>query len=430
MTETATFLLRTPFDPTPFPVSGPANDPGVVGVIQSSGGLYEPEVMVALSRLLEPDSVVFDIGANIGVFALVMSRLAPRGRIYAFEPAPETFGYLVRNLEDNGAGNVTADPRAVYDEGGHLSFEFNPAFPSASFVSGAGDLAGGGGVEAVRLDDYVKEQGIDRVDLIMIDAEGAEPAVLRGAAGTIARHDPALLVEINPTCLRRVGHEGVRELVATLGRGRGLFCIQRDGGLARVMGARHAGKLLRREGVVDLLCLPKGRRAGRGTRRGASWYRGLRQMGRLELDLNAWRVPANDFATEPACALRLAAVEPVEGAPGETLRIPVEVRNTGSSWFSSGFPFPVRMFSCWLDAHLQLHNSDLRGSFTAPLAPGRSAVVELPVVLPPVAGTHEMDVSLVQDDYTWFHLVDPTLHLTVAVTVRPGPDRATPTDAR
>jgi Methyltransferase FkbM domain len=271
----------------------------------------------------------------------------------------------------------------------------------------------------------VREQSIDRVDLIMIDAEGAEPAVLRGAAETIATHNPALLVEINPTCLRRVGHESVLDLIATLGEGRGLFSIQQDGGLARIVGARHAGKLLRREGVVDLLCLPAGHRG----RSGASWYRGVRQMARLELDLNAWRVPANDFATEPACVLRLATGA-VEGIPGQALRIPIEVRNTGSSWFSSDFPFPVRMFSCWVDAHLLPYNSDLRGVFTAPLAPGRSAIVELPVTLPHMPGTHDLDVSLVQDNYTWFHLVDATLHLAVPVTVNLRPDGPTPKDAR
>ena len=67
--------------------------------IQLSGGAYEPQVMNALSRLLEPDSVAFDVGANIGVFALVMGRLCPQGRVYAFEPAIESFDYLVKNLE-------------------------------------------------------------------------------------------------------------------------------------------------------------------------------------------------------------------------------------------------------------------------------------------------------------------------------------------
>jgi FkbM family methyltransferase len=382
--------------------------------------LYEPEVMVALRQMLQPESVVFDIGANIGVFALVMSRLARRGHVYAFEPAPETFGYLVKNLEDNESGNVTPDRRAVYDAPGPLSFEFNPAFPSASFVSGSPDPGGSGGVEAVRLDDYVQEQGIGCVDLIMIDAEGSEPAVLRGAARTIASHNPALLVEINPTALRRIGRCSVWNLIAALGAGRALFSIEHDGALARVTGARHAGKLLRREGVVDLLCLPAGHR---GSTR-SSWYRGLRQMGRLEFDFNPWRPSANDFAIEPSCVLRLATTT-VEGAASQTIRIPIEVGNTGSSWFSSDFVFPVRMFSCWVEGCLQGYNSDLRGVFKAPLPPGRSATVELPVALPPVPGVHELDVSLVQDNYTWFHLVDPALHLRVPVTVSPPPEGPT-----
>jgi FkbM family methyltransferase len=414
MSKSTQFLLQTPFDPVPYSLIGPADDPGVVGAIQRSGGQYEAGVMVALGRLLRPESVVFDIGANIGVFALVMSRLSPRGRIYAFEPAAETFDYLVTNLRDHDAANVVADPRAVFDVAGPLLFEFNPAFPSASFVSETSASNHGGSVEAVRLDDYVREQGIDRVDLIMIDAEGAEPAVLRGAAETLARHNPALLVEVNPTCLRRVGHASVAELLATLGEGRTLFVIQEDGGLARVLTARHAGRLLRREGVVDLLCLPRGRRAGTA----GSWQRGLRSMARLEIELNAWRAPANDFVTDPACILRLAT-NGAEGRVGQTIHLPIEVRNTSPSWFSGGFRFPVRVFSSWVGADLQPYNSERRGDFTAPLAPGRSAIVDLPVTLPAVPGVHELNVSLVQDDYAWFQLVDPTLQLTVPVAVRP-----------
>src|SRR5207245_6270375 len=121
-------------------------------------------------------------------------------------------------------------------------------------------------------------RGIDRVDLIMSDAEGAEFAVLRGAERTIAVHRPALLVELNPVSLRRVGGGTFRELLAVLRRGRALFSMTPGGLPVRITSDRHAEKLLRREGVTELLCLPGGHPA----RTPKSWARGLREAARLE----------------------------------------------------------------------------------------------------------------------------------------------------
>ena len=134
--------LTIPGDPTPLSLAGPPADAGVMGEIEHSGGSYEPHVMRALRRLIGDDAVVFDVGANIGVFALVMSRLALRGQVFAFEPATENFDYLEKNLVANGAANVVAERCAVYDQSGTVPFVFSPASPSGSFVSPGTQHAG------------------------------------------------------------------------------------------------------------------------------------------------------------------------------------------------------------------------------------------------------------------------------------------------
>jgi len=414
--EAAEVQLSSPFDPVPYSVMGPPEDRGVIGQIQLSGGAYEPQVMNALSRLLEPDSVAFDVGANIGVFALVMSRLCPRGRVYAFEPAIESFDYLVRNLQANGARNVVAEHRAVYDTTGLVPFVFSPDYPPGSFVSNnAEHSADSRPMEAVRLDDYAEDRGIDRVDLIMIDAEGAEFAVLRGAERTIAVHRPALLVELNPVSLRRVGGGTFRELLAVLRRGRALFSMTPGGLPVRITSDRHAEKLLRREGVTELLCLPGGHPA----RTPKSWARGLREAARLEAELNRWRPPANDFVIEPA--YRLHPPAEAGGAAGQTLTLPVTVENEGPAWFSSDYVYyPVHLSYRWLDADgSPLVHDGHRGRFSAPLGPGRSATVELPVQLPSAPGRHHLALTLLQENYVWFDALDPSLRTTIPVTVVP-----------
>jgi FkbM family methyltransferase len=413
--EAAEVQLNSPFDPAPFTIVGPPEDRGVIGQIQRSGGAYEPQVMQALSRILGPDSVAFNIGANIGVFALVMSRLSPRGRIFAFEPATETFDYLVKNLASNGAANVVAERRAVYDLTGPVPFVFSPAYPPGSFVSlSAQHAAESRPTEAVRLDDYVEAQGLGRVDLIMIDAEGAEFAVLRGAERTLAAHRPALLVEINPVSLRRVGGGTFRDLIAVLSTGRALFSITPDGTPARIVSERHAEKLLRREGVTEVLSLPRGHRA----RTSKTWVLGLRQRAALEARLNRRRPPPNEFVVEPSYRLGLPP-GPITGVAGQVLVLPITVDNTSRSWFSSDFLYyPVHLSYRWLDADGNLVVAEgNRSGFSPPLGPGQSAVVKLAVALPAVAGEYRLVVTLLQENYVWFDELDPTLGTTVPVTV-------------
>ena len=247
--ETARVSLTIPGDPIPLSLAGPPADAdaGVMGEIEHSGGSYEPQVMRALRRLIGRDAVVFDVGANLGVFALVMSRLALRGQVFAFEPATENFDYLEKNLVANGAANVVAERCAVYDESGTVPFVFSSASPSGSFVSpGTGHAGESHPVEAVSMDDYVERRALARVDLIMVDAEGAEMAVLGGAARTLARFRPALLVEVNPVSLRRFGGASFRELVGVLRQGRALFSITEAGLPARITTDRHLELLLRK----------------------------------------------------------------------------------------------------------------------------------------------------------------------------------------
>ena len=420
MSQTAQVRVSAPFDLVAYQVVGRSEDHGVIGEIQRSGGTYVPAVMQALRALLEPGAVAFDVGANIGVFALVMGRLAPHGQVFAFEPAPENYEYLLENLRRNGAGNVVAERTAVYDKDGTVPFVFSPAGPSASFVpagAGGAEPPGSQPVGAIRLDTYVRDHGLQRVDLIMIDAEGAEMAVLRGAATTLAVHRPALLVEVNPVSLRRFGATDFRALVGHLRRGRRLYSITDAGLPARIVSDRHVEHLLRSKGVIDLLALPRHRRP-RGAAAGAAWARGLREAGRLGQDLAAGRPPRNNFVVEPSFSLGVTTAA-LSGFANEDLELAVTVRNTSRYWFSSDFVYhPIHVSYRWLgpggaevavDAH--------RGRFEAPLAPGGTATVRTPVSLPAWPGTYRLAITLLQESFAWFDDLDPTLRLTIPGTV-------------
>jgi hypothetical protein len=77
--------------------------------------------------------------------------------------------------------------------------------------------AGGDEVEVTTLDAFCEKERLIRVDLVKIDVEGSELALLKGAEQTIRRFRPVLMIEVNPSTLQRVGYES-RDLIEAIGR--------------------------------------------------------------------------------------------------------------------------------------------------------------------------------------------------------------------
>ena len=147
-------------------------------------GFFCPEVAI------RPGDVVFDLGGNLGTSALLFAGLAGRrGRVVSFEPAFHEL--LARNVRENGARNVTVVPAAVGDREGEAEFAI-----TAEGIDSRIDPGGRGGlrrtVPVVTIDGHVRRAGLERVDFIKMDVEGAEEPALRGGERTIREHRPRL----------------------------------------------------------------------------------------------------------------------------------------------------------------------------------------------------------------------------------------------
>jgi FkbM family methyltransferase len=141
------------------------------------------------SRVPQLGEVVFDLGANVGAFALAASRLVgPTGHVYCLEPVPGNTAALAKTIEKNGLTNVTMIPKAIGETCGELLLHLgNKSTQHSAFQDrGVGDLA----VPVTTLDALSAELGLSRVDFVKIDVEGMEAAVLRGASETLRRHKP------------------------------------------------------------------------------------------------------------------------------------------------------------------------------------------------------------------------------------------------
>lgn len=140
--------------------------------------------------MIKPGSVVFDIGANIGFFSLLASRLVgTHGAVYAFEPHPRNAAILRRHVTLNHASNVTVIEAAVSDRSGQVR------------LMGDGSTARvdsqGVSVAALALDDLHDDGNIRTPVVIKMDVEGAELAALKGMRELLQATLPDLLIEFH-----------------------------------------------------------------------------------------------------------------------------------------------------------------------------------------------------------------------------------------
>ncbi len=177
-------------------------------------GSYSGGQLVVLRRLLSPDAVFVDAGANQGEFTVCAAGRLPDGHVFAFEPVPAVRERLERNVAGNGFGNVTIHSVGLSDEnqddvpiyGADSAFsdgtQHNIGLPTLFDVSGRSrPLAR---ITLRRLDAVLPVN--QRVDVMKVDVEGAELAVLKGAAQTIQREKPAVIFEANAETCEAAGY--------------------------------------------------------------------------------------------------------------------------------------------------------------------------------------------------------------------------------
>jgi len=188
-------------------------------------GAYSWSQLRVLDRLLEPTMVFADAGANQGEFTLFAAKRLTRGRVLAFEPMTGMRERLLRNIEANGFDNVLVSALGLWSEPGRRSLFLPEArFADGSIHEGLGTLFPTAErsheveeIELTTLDAFCEEHGIDRIDALKIDVEGAERAVLAGARRTLERCRPLLLLEANRG-LAEAGGGGLDDLLEWLGR--------------------------------------------------------------------------------------------------------------------------------------------------------------------------------------------------------------------
>lgn len=205
--------------------------PPLDGILKSVlvQGEYSEVADIAFARaVVDADDVIFDVGANIGFYTIVFAELVRNGQgaVYAFEPTPSTFTLLERNCALNGFSKdkVILDSHALldspgrrllhcYEEVGHE--EVSSAGWNTFGVPGFRDSSGREiptrpvWVDVTTVDQVVSRHGLPGVNVMKIDAEGAEYLVLKGGSRTLARcaaaDDFLIMIELEPKHLQSMG---------------------------------------------------------------------------------------------------------------------------------------------------------------------------------------------------------------------------------
>ena len=128
------------------------------------------------NKVVKEGDTVLDLGANLGYFTLLASRLVgKRGRVYSFEPEPRNYNLLLKNIELNGYSNIIAMRKAISDTSGTVRLFLDKEDSGAHTIRNTHDNKEFIEVESVALDDFFSNQQ-QPIDVIKMDIEGAEVA--------------------------------------------------------------------------------------------------------------------------------------------------------------------------------------------------------------------------------------------------------------
>jgi FkbM family methyltransferase len=174
-------------------------------------------------------SVLFDVGANLGLCALPFSTIATdTGRVVAVEPGRRTAADLRAAVQLNDRANIEVIEAALGNargeatlldpgwnaSGAFVSLETSPAAALHELSSDVEALS----VRVMTLDDVVEQRSSNRVDLVKIDVEGFESRVLAGSTRTLERFRPVCVIEFNPLTLSVMASENPLRFLGDLQR--------------------------------------------------------------------------------------------------------------------------------------------------------------------------------------------------------------------
>jgi FkbM family methyltransferase len=158
-------------------------------------GSYERDELHAITKYINNDSIILDVGANIGTHSVFFSHLAKNGKVFAFEPSRSTYRLLLQNVI--GIPNIIPLNIGLSDRTMEIDFyECKDNALSGLKHTKRSRISAISKILVVTADTFVKLFSIPTVDFVKIDVEGLEQAVLDGMNGVLMKYHPVIFCEI------------------------------------------------------------------------------------------------------------------------------------------------------------------------------------------------------------------------------------------
>jgi FkbM family methyltransferase len=173
------------------------DDPVVSGALAL--GVYENEEIAFFERVVAPGMVVVDVGANVGLYtALALRRIRDPGRIICIEPDPASASFLEQTIRANHehlqSPKVGLHRLALSDTRGEVTLHRNPENKGDNRIYADPLCTEALRVRSDTLDDLMRREAIEEINLIKIDVQGAEAKVVAGAAGVLRKSSHCILM--------------------------------------------------------------------------------------------------------------------------------------------------------------------------------------------------------------------------------------------
>ncbi|MEK7263732.1 MAG: FkbM family methyltransferase [Bacteroidota bacterium] len=190
---------------------------------------YEQAETDLIKSILKPGNTFVDVGANIGYYSLLASQcVGEKGKVYSFEPAPNNFSLLQKNIAANKLQNIIATQKAIAEKQGILRLFMDEHLSGGHQIFDSGLKSHSVDVETISLDEFFLPKNV-KIDLLKIDIEGAEMFALEGVKKTIASNPTMkLITEFYPVMIERCGFSPEKYLEVLRGFGFTLSIIDEE----------------------------------------------------------------------------------------------------------------------------------------------------------------------------------------------------------
>jgi len=150
-------------------------------------GVYQPLGVKLLKKVIKKGDVIV-VGAHIGYYTLLFAKLVGEdGKVFAFEPDPNNFALLKKNVEINGYKNVVLEQKAVTNKTGKIRLYLSDENKSAHTIYPPNNYVNSIEVEAIRLDDYFKNYN-GEINFIKISATWSDAGVIQGMPNLLRKY--------------------------------------------------------------------------------------------------------------------------------------------------------------------------------------------------------------------------------------------------